>query len=69
MTTTRKTDATQAADATQELGDRELEQVTGGALAGYETFPRQWKMASLDGKGNDVLTEEMTIAHESIKRD
>ncbi|MEE8473498.1 MAG: phage tail protein [Dehalococcoidia bacterium] len=30
----------------------------------FETFPRSWKMASLDGKGNDVLTKEMVIAIE-----
>ncbi len=30
----------------------------------FECFPKSWKVASLDGKGNDVLTEEMTIVIE-----
>ena len=30
----------------------------------FETFPRSWKMSSLDGKGNDILTEEMVIVIE-----
>lgn len=28
----------------------------------------KWKMASFDGKGNDVMTEEITIVSEHIKR-
>ena len=30
----------------------------------YECFPVRWSMSSLDGKGNDVLTEEMVITVE-----
>jgi len=30
----------------------------------FECFPKSWKMATLDGKGNDVLTEEMVIVCE-----
>lgn len=30
----------------------------------FECFPKSWKMSSLDGKGNDVLTEEMVIVIE-----
>lgn len=30
----------------------------------FECFPKSWKMSALDGKGNDVLTEEMVICIE-----
>ena len=30
----------------------------------FECFPKSWKISSLDGKGNDVLTEEMAIVIE-----
>jgi len=30
----------------------------------FECFPKSWKMSSLDGKGNDVLTEEVVIVIE-----
>jgi phage tail-like protein len=30
----------------------------------FECFPKSWKMSALDGKGNDILTEEMTICIE-----
>lgn len=30
----------------------------------FECFPKSWKISSLDGKGNDVLTEELVIAIE-----
>lgn len=30
----------------------------------FECFPKSWKMSSLDGKGNDVLTEEMVVVTE-----
>ena len=30
----------------------------------HQCFPKSWKMSSLDGKGNDVLTEEMVIVIE-----
>jgi len=30
----------------------------------FECFPKSWKMSALDGKGNDILTEEMVIAIE-----
>ena len=30
----------------------------------FECFPKSWKMSSMDGKGNDVLTEEVVIVIE-----
>ncbi|MFC2038767.1 phage tail protein [Chloroflexota bacterium] len=30
----------------------------------FECFPESWKLSSLDGKGNDVLTEEIVIVIE-----
>jgi len=30
----------------------------------FECFPKSWKISTLDGKGNDVLTEEVTIVVE-----
>lgn len=30
----------------------------------YGCFPKSWKLSSLDGKGNDVLTEEVVIVIE-----
>ncbi|MBN1946499.1 MAG: phage tail protein [Bradymonadales bacterium] len=30
----------------------------------FECFPKSWKVSSLDGKGNDVMTEEIVIALE-----
>ncbi|NNC89957.1 MAG: phage tail protein [Akkermansiaceae bacterium] len=33
----------------------------------FECFPKSWKVSSLDGKGNDVLTEEIEIAVEFLK--
>lgn len=39
----------------------------GGAIKRWnchQCFPKSWKMSSLDGKGNDVLTEEMVIVIE-----
>lgn len=30
----------------------------------FECFPRSWKLSSLDGKGNDVLVEEIVIVIE-----
>ena len=65
-----------------ELDEDELGQARGGyfkgadglsaevdtAPQGLECFPKSWKMASLDGKGNDVMTEEITIIAEQVKR-
>ena len=63
-----------------ELDEDELGQAQGGYFKGVdglsaevdaqhlECFPTQWKMASLDGKGNDVMTEEITIIAEQVKR-
>jgi phage tail-like protein len=34
----------------------------------YECFPIEWKLSGLDGKGNDVLTEEIKFAVEDVKR-
>src|SRR3989344_1586831 len=33
----------------------------------FECFPTSWKMGSLDGKGNDVLTEEVVIVIEQFE--
>jgi phage tail-like protein len=30
----------------------------------FECFPKSWKMGSFDGKGNDVLTEEIVVVTE-----
>jgi len=30
----------------------------------FECFPKSWKLSTLDGKGNDVLTEEIVIVVE-----
>jgi len=30
----------------------------------YNCWPSSWKMSSLDGKGNDVLTEEEVVTIE-----
>ncbi len=30
----------------------------------FECFPKSWKMSSMDGKGNDVLAEEIVIVIE-----
>jgi phage tail-like protein len=30
----------------------------------FECFPKSWKISSLDGKGNDVITEEMVVVIE-----
>lgn len=34
----------------------------------YECFISKWKMSALDGKGNDVVAEEITITCEDMKR-
>ena len=33
----------------------------------FECFPKSWKISSLDGKGNDVLTEEIVIVIERFE--
>ncbi len=35
----------------------------------YECFPVEWKIGGLDGKSNDVLTEELKFAVEDVKRE
>ena len=35
----------------------------------YECFPKAWKVSGLDGKGNDVLTEEIVFVVEDVKRE
>jgi phage tail-like protein len=30
----------------------------------FEAFPKSWKLSTLDGKGNDLVTEELVIAIE-----
>lgn len=44
-----------------ELDESELDQVGGGAdlRSSKLSSLRSWKMASFDGKGNDVLSEEL----------
>ena len=63
-----------------ELDEDALGQAQGGYFKGvdglsaetntqdHRTFPSKWKMASFDGKGNDVITEEITIVAEQVKR-
>lgn len=34
----------------------------------FECFPKEWKISGLDGKNNDVLTEEIAFVVEDIKR-
>ena len=66
---TKKTDQTIDTPEPIELAEDELQGVTGGSslrAAPQGTRYSKWKMASLDGKGNDVLTEEIAIVHESI---
>ena len=54
--------------ARSELSEQELEGVAGGLLADGSVrrrdvvvaFPNGWRTLSMDGKGNDVLTEETT---------
>ena len=33
----------------------------------YETWPSKWKVNGFDGKGNDVVTEEITFVVETLK--
>jgi phage tail-like protein len=33
----------------------------------YETWPKGWKVNGFDGKGNDVVTEEITFVVEELK--
>lgn len=33
----------------------------------YGCWPKQWKISALDGKGNDVLTEEITFVVEDLQ--
>ena len=33
----------------------------------FEAFISKWKMSSMDGKGNDVLQEEVTLSFEDMK--
>ena len=61
--TGKKTDIPE--DNAVELEESALDDVAGG----LEMFPKSWKIANLDGKGNDVMTEELTLTHEAIKRD
>lgn len=53
-----------------ELGEGELNTVTGGGTLKGATQAAQlgsWKMASMDGKGNDVLTEELTLVKKKAR--
>ena len=34
----------------------------------FECFPKEWKISGLDGKGNDVVTEEISFVVEDVKR-
>lgn len=63
-----------------ELDEDELGQAQGGYFKGVDGLSAEtntkdhhaviskWKMASFDGKGNDVVTEEITFVTEKIKR-
>ena len=53
-------------DGAVELDEDELGQAEGGVK--FESPALKWKVSCFDGKGNDVVTEEITIAHEYIKR-
>ena len=33
----------------------------------YDCWPKSWKINALDGKGNDVVTEEITFGVESLE--
>lgn len=35
----------------------------------YDAWPRSWKLASMDGKGNDVMTEEVAFVMEWFDRE
>ena len=61
----------QAPAGAVELEEDALTGVAGGVDGGslkseLGRRPSKWKMASLDGKGNDVLTEEITIVAENV---
>ena len=63
-----------------ELDEDELGHAQGGYFKGvdglsaetntqdHRAFVSKWKMASFDGKGNDVVTEEITFVTEKAKR-
>lgn len=34
----------------------------------FECWPSSWKISSLDGKGSDIMTEELVIAHEGFAK-
>ena len=53
-------------DGAVELDEDELGQAEGGTK--FEGPSLKWKVNGFDGKGNDVVTEEITIVHEYIKR-
>lgn len=63
-------------DNATELDETQLENVTGGGdssltswkVSPQTSFPSKWKMASFDGKGNDVVTEEIVFVVENVKR-
>lgn len=67
-------------DGAVELDEDALGEAQGGYFKGvdglsaetnttdHRAFVSKWKMASFDGKGNDVVTEEITIVAENIKR-
>lgn len=57
--------------AATELGENELVGVTGGAAYAAESRDTQavlgrWKVSSMDGKGNDVIVEDVTLVGEKI---
>ena len=33
----------------------------------YDCWPKSWKISALDGKGNDVVTEEITFVVENLE--
>lgn len=77
-TVTEAATAITTPDNAIELDETQLENVTGGgdsSLTSWKvsppretSFPSKWKMASFDGKGNDVVTEEIVFVVENVKR-
>lgn len=72
--------ATTTHAGTIELDETQLEDVAGGSDGaasvaswkvskhGESTFPSKWKVSSFDGKGNDVMTEEIVLVVENVER-
>lgn len=59
----KQTDITE--NGAVDLDERALDDVAGG----FEAFPKAWKVNGFDGKGNDVVTEEIVFVAERVKKD